>query len=187
MTPLLSQVTSWDWVHVSSINNLADVHALYVGGEPLEKEAREIFVKGTMADIRSNFQVQEAIPDRSWRGEQGGSGCWGSFHFAALSYSIGCAWGCVLLCAPAALMPCPVLAEGWLLCLLSPAAVPRTWCHTVPVMSRPPMRCFKSSCHCSWRGESCWCWPRGCGLGGHWGGSWCLWAWDVAHLFLRVS
>ncbi|NXQ58234.1 DPOG1 polymerase, partial [Anthoscopus minutus] len=49
-------ITSWDWVHVSSINNLADVHALYVGGEPLEKEAREIFVKGTMADIRTNFQ-----------------------------------------------------------------------------------------------------------------------------------
>lgn len=49
-------------MHVSSINNLADVHALYVGGEPLEKEARDIFVKGTMADIRSNFQVQEAKP-----------------------------------------------------------------------------------------------------------------------------
>ncbi|NXK55673.1 DPOG1 polymerase, partial [Chauna torquata] len=49
-------VTSWDWVHVSSINNLADVHALYVGGEPLEKEARELFVKGTMADVRSHFQ-----------------------------------------------------------------------------------------------------------------------------------
>ncbi|NWR19517.1 DPOG1 polymerase, partial [Emberiza fucata] len=49
-------VTSWDWVHVGSINNLADVHALYVGGEPLEKEARELFVKGTMADVRSNFQ-----------------------------------------------------------------------------------------------------------------------------------
>ncbi|NWW77503.1 DPOG1 polymerase, partial [Climacteris rufus] len=49
-------ITSWDWVHVSSINNLADVHALYVGGEPLEKEARELFVKGTMADIRSHFQ-----------------------------------------------------------------------------------------------------------------------------------
>ncbi|KAI1235182.1 hypothetical protein IHE44_0002818 [Lamprotornis superbus] len=49
-------ITSWDWVHVSSINNLADVHALYVGGEPLEKEAREIFVKGTMADIRNDFQ-----------------------------------------------------------------------------------------------------------------------------------
>uniref|UniRef100_A0A672UCU1 DNA polymerase subunit gamma-1 n=1 Tax=Strigops habroptila TaxID=2489341 RepID=A0A672UCU1_STRHB len=49
-------ITSWDWVHVSSINNLADVHALYVGGEPLEKEARELFVKGTMADIRTHFQ-----------------------------------------------------------------------------------------------------------------------------------
>uniref|UniRef100_U3I9P8 DNA polymerase subunit gamma-1 n=1 Tax=Anas platyrhynchos platyrhynchos TaxID=8840 RepID=U3I9P8_ANAPP len=49
-------VTAWDWVHVSSINNLADVHALYVGGEPLEKEARELFVKGTMADIRDHFQ-----------------------------------------------------------------------------------------------------------------------------------
>ncbi|NXN91843.1 DPOG1 polymerase, partial [Rhinopomastus cyanomelas] len=49
-------ITSWDWVHVSSINNLADVHALYVGGEPLQKEAQELFVKGTMADIRSNFQ-----------------------------------------------------------------------------------------------------------------------------------
>ncbi|XP_071610428.1 DNA polymerase subunit gamma-1 [Heliangelus exortis] len=49
-------ITSWDWVHVSSINNLADVHALYVGGQPLEKEARELFVKGTMADIRSHFQ-----------------------------------------------------------------------------------------------------------------------------------
>ncbi|XP_061227335.1 DNA polymerase subunit gamma-1 [Neopsephotus bourkii] len=49
-------ITSWEWVHVSSINNLADVHALYVGGEPLEKEAREVFVKGTMADIRNHFQ-----------------------------------------------------------------------------------------------------------------------------------
>ncbi|NXI68659.1 DPOG1 polymerase, partial [Anseranas semipalmata] len=49
-------VSSWDWVHVSSINNLADVHALYVGGEPLEKEARELFVKGTMADVRNHFQ-----------------------------------------------------------------------------------------------------------------------------------
>lgn len=71
MTPLLSQVTSWDWVHVGSINNLADVHALYVGGEPLEKEARELFVKGTMADIRSNFQVQEAIPLTGSRSGEG--------------------------------------------------------------------------------------------------------------------
>lgn len=49
-------IDSWDWVNISSINNLADVHALYVGGAPLKKEAREIFVKGSMADVRSNFQ-----------------------------------------------------------------------------------------------------------------------------------
>uniref|UniRef100_A0A669DLD1 DNA polymerase subunit gamma-1 n=1 Tax=Oreochromis niloticus TaxID=8128 RepID=A0A669DLD1_ORENI len=39
-----------------SINNLADVHALYVGGPPLQKEARETFVKGSMTDVRNNFQ-----------------------------------------------------------------------------------------------------------------------------------
>ncbi|XP_036398032.1 DNA polymerase subunit gamma-1 [Megalops cyprinoides] len=49
-------IDSWDWVDISSINNLADVHALYVGKAPLEKEAREIFVKGSMADVRDNFQ-----------------------------------------------------------------------------------------------------------------------------------
>ncbi|CAI5792756.1 DNA polymerase subunit gamma-1 isoform X1 [Podarcis lilfordi] len=50
------EVASWDWVNISSINNLVDVHALYVGGQPLEKEARELFVKGSMNDIRNNFQ-----------------------------------------------------------------------------------------------------------------------------------
>ncbi|XP_053128135.1 DNA polymerase subunit gamma-1 isoform X2 [Hemicordylus capensis] len=49
-------IASWDWVDISSINNLVDVHALYVGGQPLEKEARELFVKGSMDDIRNNFQ-----------------------------------------------------------------------------------------------------------------------------------
>ncbi|KAM9311357.1 DNA polymerase subunit gamma-1 [Gastrophryne carolinensis] len=49
-------ISSWDWVNISSINNLADVHALYVGGPPLDKESRELFVKGTMADIRAEFQ-----------------------------------------------------------------------------------------------------------------------------------
>ncbi|KAJ3595799.1 hypothetical protein NHX12_002213 [Muraenolepis orangiensis] len=39
-----------------SINNLVDVHSLYVGGPPLQKEARDIFVKGSMTDIRNNFQ-----------------------------------------------------------------------------------------------------------------------------------
>ncbi|XP_077452607.1 DNA polymerase subunit gamma-1 [Stigmatopora argus] len=46
----------WDWVNISSLNNLADVHALYVGGPPLQKELRETFVKGTMMDVRNHFQ-----------------------------------------------------------------------------------------------------------------------------------
>uniref|UniRef100_A0A673MKI6 DNA polymerase subunit gamma-1 n=1 Tax=Sinocyclocheilus rhinocerous TaxID=307959 RepID=A0A673MKI6_9TELE len=49
-------IGSWEWVDISSINNLADVHALYVGGEPLRKEPRDLFVKGSMADIRTHFQ-----------------------------------------------------------------------------------------------------------------------------------
>uniref|UniRef100_A0A7N8X7M3 DNA polymerase subunit gamma-1 n=1 Tax=Mastacembelus armatus TaxID=205130 RepID=A0A7N8X7M3_9TELE len=49
-------VGSWDWVNISSINNLGDVHALYVGGPLLQKEARETFVKGSMRDVRNNFQ-----------------------------------------------------------------------------------------------------------------------------------
>ncbi|XP_025856865.1 DNA polymerase subunit gamma-1 isoform X2 [Vulpes vulpes] len=50
-------ISSWDWLDISSINNLADVHSLYVGGPPLEKEPRELFVKGSMKDIRENFQA----------------------------------------------------------------------------------------------------------------------------------
>ncbi|KAJ1179987.1 hypothetical protein NDU88_005215 [Pleurodeles waltl] len=49
-------IAAWDWVNISSINNLVDVHSLYVGGPPLEKDARELFVKGSMADIRKEFQ-----------------------------------------------------------------------------------------------------------------------------------
>ncbi|XP_029430530.1 DNA polymerase subunit gamma-1 isoform X2 [Rhinatrema bivittatum] len=49
-------IAAWDWVNISSINNLADVHNLYVGGPPLDKEARELFVKGSMAEIRKEFQ-----------------------------------------------------------------------------------------------------------------------------------
>ncbi|XP_036042587.1 DNA polymerase subunit gamma-1 [Onychomys torridus] len=50
------EVSSWDWMSISSANNLADVHSLYVGGPPLEKEPRELFVKGSMKDIREHFQ-----------------------------------------------------------------------------------------------------------------------------------
>ncbi|KAG8516326.1 DNA polymerase subunit gamma-1, partial [Galemys pyrenaicus] len=49
-------ISSWDWLDVGSVNSLADVHSLYVGGPPLEKEPRELFVRGSMKDIRENFQ-----------------------------------------------------------------------------------------------------------------------------------
>ncbi|XP_055412795.1 DNA polymerase subunit gamma-1 isoform X1 [Bubalus kerabau] len=49
-------ISSWDWLDISSVNNLADVHGLYVGGPRLEKEPRELFVKGNMKDVRENFQ-----------------------------------------------------------------------------------------------------------------------------------
>ncbi|XP_028920802.1 DNA polymerase subunit gamma-1 isoform X1 [Ornithorhynchus anatinus] len=49
-------ISAWDWLDLSSVNNLADVHGLYVGGPPLRKEVRELFVKGSMRDVRENFQ-----------------------------------------------------------------------------------------------------------------------------------
>ncbi|KAK2724481.1 hypothetical protein QYM36_001099 [Artemia franciscana] len=45
-----------DWLLVSSRNGLSDVHELYCGNR-LNKEARDLFVKGSMADIRENFQA----------------------------------------------------------------------------------------------------------------------------------
>lgn len=130
--PRCLQVTSWDWVHVSSINNLVDVHALYVGGEPLEKEARELFVKGTMADIRNHFQVQTAIPtSQRAAGARGGSRVGAaagvvSILLHSLARALGVRGGCDVPHPPAAPVPCPVLAERWLLRLLSPTSAPRT-------------------------------------------------------------
>ena len=46
------------WMEVSSPNNLADVHWLHVRrGKRLDKAPRDVFVKGTVQDIRSDFQV----------------------------------------------------------------------------------------------------------------------------------
>jgi len=42
---------------VSTLNNLQDVHSLHVGGEKLNKDPRDIFMEGTMADVRDSFQV----------------------------------------------------------------------------------------------------------------------------------
>lgn len=68
---------------ISSANNLADVHSLYVGGPPLEKEPRELFIKGSLRDIRENFQVwcwlrpqdTRAVTDLQLNVER--ASCWG--------------------------------------------------------------------------------------------------------------
>ena len=45
-----------EWQNVSSFNNLNDVHKLYCGGLSLDKEPRNVFVTGSLADIKENFQ-----------------------------------------------------------------------------------------------------------------------------------
>ncbi|XP_053406122.1 DNA polymerase subunit gamma-1-like [Mercenaria mercenaria] len=45
-----------DWKEMSSLNNLADVHQLHVGGGKINKDPRNIFVEGSTADVRDNFQ-----------------------------------------------------------------------------------------------------------------------------------
>ncbi|RZF37356.1 hypothetical protein LSTR_LSTR010451 [Laodelphax striatellus] len=44
-----------DWMNFSSLNSLSKVHHLYCGTE-LEKEKRDIFVTGTLTDVRNEFQ-----------------------------------------------------------------------------------------------------------------------------------
>ena len=46
-----------DWKEVSTLNNLNDVYQLHCSGKPLEKATREVFVEGTMEDVREQFQV----------------------------------------------------------------------------------------------------------------------------------
>lgn len=109
-------------MRVSSINNLADVHALYVGGEPLQKEARELFVKGTMADIRSRFQVRAAVPASRWAvGARGGSGVGAAARVFSLLLpflvrALGYARGCDVL-SPSTAFPCAALPALTGLCL----------------------------------------------------------------------
>ncbi|CAG9861793.1 unnamed protein product [Phyllotreta striolata] len=45
-----------DWKQYSSLNNLVDVYKLYCG-KTLKKETRNLFVEGSMIDIRDNFQT----------------------------------------------------------------------------------------------------------------------------------
>ncbi|KAH8238861.1 hypothetical protein KR038_005045 [Drosophila bunnanda] len=44
------------WLEQSSLNSLVEVHRLYCGGDPLSKEPRNIFVEGTLEQVRQNFQ-----------------------------------------------------------------------------------------------------------------------------------
>ena len=45
-----------EWMKQSTLNNLNDVYQLYCGGGPLEKSKRNVFVDGTMTDVRDQFQ-----------------------------------------------------------------------------------------------------------------------------------
>ncbi len=46
-----------DWMDVGSLNNLADVYELYTSNHRLDKSTRDLFVEGSLQDIRDNFQV----------------------------------------------------------------------------------------------------------------------------------
>ncbi|XP_072945255.1 DNA polymerase subunit gamma-1, mitochondrial [Epargyreus clarus] len=45
-----------DWMEISSLNSLSEVHNLYCG-KLVDKETRDIFVEGTMGDVHENFQL----------------------------------------------------------------------------------------------------------------------------------
>ena len=45
-----------DWLSQSSLNSLSEVHRLYCGGSKVSKEERNIFVEGTLHDVREDFQ-----------------------------------------------------------------------------------------------------------------------------------
>eukprot|EP00795_Rhopilema_esculentum_P006484 gene6484-11938_t len=45
-----------DWMDIGSLNNLVDVYALYTNNGVLSKTIKDLFVEGTLADIRDNFQ-----------------------------------------------------------------------------------------------------------------------------------
>ncbi|XP_078314723.1 DNA polymerase subunit gamma-1-like isoform X3 [Crassostrea virginica] len=44
------------WTNESTMNNLNDVYQHHCGGPPLKKATRDVFVKGSMADVREMFQ-----------------------------------------------------------------------------------------------------------------------------------
>ncbi|XP_017854928.2 LOW QUALITY PROTEIN: DNA polymerase subunit gamma-1, mitochondrial [Drosophila busckii] len=45
------------WLEQSALNSLVEVHRLYCGGPALSKEPRNIFVEGTLEQVRQHFQA----------------------------------------------------------------------------------------------------------------------------------
>jgi DNA polymerase gamma 1 len=45
-----------EWQNVSSFNGLNDVYKLYCGGLGLDKEKRNVFVTGSLTEIKDDFQ-----------------------------------------------------------------------------------------------------------------------------------
>ncbi|CAK1542741.1 unnamed protein product [Leptosia nina] len=45
-----------DWIEISSLNSLSEVHKLYCGVQ-IDKQTRDIFVEGTMDDVIQNFET----------------------------------------------------------------------------------------------------------------------------------
>ena len=59
MTTSIIMLQMKDWIDDSSLNNLAEVFLHYYPDQPpLQKASRDVFVKGTMHDVRNNFQVR---------------------------------------------------------------------------------------------------------------------------------
>ena len=59
-----SQSRSRPWFNISSPNGLAEVHWLHVsqgGRRRVSKDRRDVFVKGTVQDVRGDFQVSIKI------------------------------------------------------------------------------------------------------------------------------
>lgn len=49
--------TSDEWKNEGSLNNLKDIHKFYCGVEEIKKESRNIFIKGSINDVRDDFQA----------------------------------------------------------------------------------------------------------------------------------
>lgn len=47
----------FDWMNCGSLNSLNDVYQHHCKGLALDKDIRQVFVKGTVEDINQDFQV----------------------------------------------------------------------------------------------------------------------------------